>query len=43
MFISLQHFGVKAMCWSSEIGTKMSDKWVIIHMDLHKPNNKQVG
>jgi hypothetical protein len=25
------------------VGTRMNDKWSIIHMDLHKPNNKLVS
>ncbi len=43
MLPSSQHFGGRRAYWSSRMGIKTSDKWSIIHMDLHKPNNKLVS
>ncbi len=43
MFPSLQHFGGKGVCQSSEMGLRRLTSNSITHMDLHKPNNKLVN
>jgi hypothetical protein len=39
----LQHFGGKRARWSSGMGLGRMISKSIIHMDLHKPNNKLVN
>jgi len=38
-----QHFGGRGACWSFEMGLGQTTSGLIIHADLHKPNNKLVN
>jgi hypothetical protein len=43
MLISSQHFGGRGVCWNSGMRLGRAISGSIIHMDLHKPNNKLVS
>jgi hypothetical protein len=43
MFFDSQHFGGKKVCWSFEMELGQMTNMSLIHMDLHKPNNKLVN
>jgi hypothetical protein len=42
-FLGSQHFKSKGACWSSGMRLGRMTSRSIIHMDLHKPNNKLVS
>jgi hypothetical protein len=43
MFLGSQHFEGKGACWSSGTGLGQMTSRSIIHMDLHKLNNKLIN
>jgi hypothetical protein len=40
---SSRHFGRRGACWSSGMGLRQTTSDSIIHLDLHKPNNKLIS
>ncbi len=40
---NLQHFRGRGACWNFEMGLGQATSGSIIHVDLHKPNNKLVS
>jgi hypothetical protein len=43
VFLGLQHFGGRRVCWSFGMGLGRMTSNSIPHMDLYKPNNKLIN